>query len=62
MKSYPGSIVVTNEEEARKAVTEAKEQGADFIKVYSFLTIQAYAAIANEAKKREFHLPGTHRG
>src|SRR5215471_11759011 len=44
------SVAVGNEEEARQAVRKAKQEGADFIKVYSVLPRDAYFAIANEAK------------
>jgi imidazolonepropionase-like amidohydrolase len=58
---WPGSIAVANETEGRQAVTRAKQGGADFVKVYSFLPRDAYFAIADEAKKQgiafEGHVP-----
>lgn len=48
---WPLSIVVENEEQARKAVRRSREAGADFIKVYSLLSREAYFAIADEAEK-----------
>lgn len=60
---WPGSVSVATEAEARQAVLRAKSDGADFIKVYSFLPRSAYFAIANEAKKERIpfvgHVPMT---
>jgi imidazolonepropionase-like amidohydrolase len=47
---WKGSVVVTNANEARDAVREAKSAGYDFIKVYERLSKEAYLAIADEAK------------
>ncbi len=47
---WPSSIAIKNEEEARKAVREAKAAGADFIKVYSMLSPECFRAIAAECK------------
>jgi hypothetical protein len=49
---WPGSIAVANEAEARQAVIKVKEQGFDFVKVYSLLPREAYFAIADESKKQ----------
>jgi imidazolonepropionase-like amidohydrolase len=58
---FPDSIAVTNAAEARRVVVEVKQDGADFVKVLSFLQRDAYFAIADEAKKRgipfEGHVP-----
>jgi hypothetical protein len=58
---WPGSIAVSTEAEARQAVDRAKELGADFVKVYTFLPREEYFAIAGEAKKQgisfEGHVP-----
>ena len=47
--------------QARQAVIKAKEEGADFLKVYSYLPREAYFAIADEATKQgipfEGHVP-----
>jgi imidazolonepropionase-like amidohydrolase len=43
---------IANEEEARGAVRELKEQGADFIKIISVPSREAFFAIAEEAKKQ----------
>ena len=60
---WPGSASVSNEAEARQAVLSAKSDGADFIKVYSFLPRDAYFAIADQAKKASIpfvgHVPMT---
>ncbi|MBV9182537.1 MAG: amidohydrolase family protein [Acidobacteria bacterium] len=55
---WPGSVSVKNAAEARQAVLIAKSQGADFIKVYSFLPRDAYFAIADEAKKQGIAFAG----
>lgn len=48
----PGvSTAVTDERSARESVRQLKTAGADFIKVYSLLSREAYFAIAAEAKK-----------
>ncbi|WP_394844927.1 amidohydrolase family protein [Pendulispora brunnea] len=52
---HPGSVAVSDEAEGRAAVRRAKEEGADFIKVYSALTKANYLAIADEASK--LHIP-----
>lgn len=52
---WPGSIVVKKAADARRAVDEIKASGADFIKVYSRLSREAYFAIADEAKLQ--HIP-----
>src|SRR5262249_9860870 len=49
---WPGSISVSNESEARQAVTSLGQRGVDFIKVYTLLPRDAYLALANEAKKQ----------
>ncbi len=55
----PDSINVANESEGRQAVHTLRRRGADFIKVYSMLTREAYFSIADEAKNRVFLSPGT---
>ncbi|HEX6730481.1 MAG TPA: amidohydrolase family protein, partial [Pyrinomonadaceae bacterium] len=52
---WPGSMPISNEAEARQAVISTKQQGYDFVKVYSLLSRDAYFAIADEAKKQ--HIP-----
>jgi hypothetical protein len=58
---WPGSIAVANASEGRQAVTQVKQAGADFVKVYSLLSRDAYFAIADESKKQgipfEGHVP-----
>ena len=58
---WPDSIVVADEVQARDVVDQQQQRGADFIKVYSRLSREAYFAIADEAKKRgiafEGHVP-----
>jgi imidazolonepropionase-like amidohydrolase len=54
----PCSIAVSNAAEGRKAVLKVKEMGADFIKVYSMLSRDAYFAIADEAKRQNMVFVG----
>jgi imidazolonepropionase-like amidohydrolase len=55
---WPGSIVVADADEGRKAVIKVKKDGADFVKVYSRLPRDAYFAIADEAKKQGITFAG----
>jgi imidazolonepropionase-like amidohydrolase len=48
---WPDSIVVTDEAQGREIVEQQRGRGADFIKVYSRLSRNAYFAIADEANK-----------
>ncbi|MFI9502963.1 amidohydrolase family protein [Nocardia sp. NPDC052566] len=48
---WPGSAVVSTEAEARAEVRRSRSDGADFVKVYSMLTRETFAAIADEASK-----------
>lgn len=58
---WDGSISVASEAAARQAVTNARQEDADFVKVYQFLPRDLYLAIADEAKKQglpfEGHVP-----
>jgi imidazolonepropionase-like amidohydrolase len=58
----PASVAVANAEQARHAVDSLAAAGADFIKVYSHLSPEAFAAVAEEAKRRGLpfagHVPG----
>ncbi|SDJ56667.1 Imidazolonepropionase [Lentzea albidocapillata subsp. violacea] len=55
---WPGSDVVRTPAEARAAVRRAKDGGADFVKVYSFLSPECYAAIADEARRLRIPFAG----
>ncbi len=48
---WPDSIAVADQAQARQVVEEQQRRGADFIKVYSKLSRDAYFAIADEAHK-----------
>jgi len=48
---WPDSIEVTGREQALKVVDEQKQKGADFIKVYSRLSRDAYFAIIAESAR-----------
>ncbi len=60
---YPGSIEVTNPDEAREAVRTVARSGAEFLKVYSKVPAAAYAALMDEAARLgvrvEGHVPDT---
>src|SRR5262249_32973073 len=47
-----GAVSVSNAAEARAAVANLQQQGADFIKVYNLLPREAFFAIADETKRR----------
>ncbi|MGH3885455.1 MAG: amidohydrolase family protein [Pseudonocardiaceae bacterium] len=55
---WSGSVAVTNEAEARQAVQQAQEKGADLVKVYSLLPRAAFFALADEAHKRDIVFAG----
>lgn len=55
---WPGSMAISNEDDAREAVRGTKQQGYDFVKVYSLLPRKAYFAIADEAKKQGIPFAG----
>jgi len=55
---WPGSIAVKDGDEGRQLVGRMKQDGADFIKVYSRLTREGYFAIADEAKKQGIPFAG----
>jgi len=46
------SIIAGTEAEGRQTVTRVRQEGADFIKVYSLLPREAYFALADEATKQ----------
>ncbi|MFD0342185.1 amidohydrolase family protein [Streptomyces sp. NPDC127117] len=56
-------VEVADAPSARRAVREAKASGADFVKVYSRLTPEAYEAIADESRRQGLghagHCPDT---
>lgn len=55
---WPGSIAVSTPEQGRAAVNSLKNQGFDFVKVYSLLERAPYMAIADEAKKQGIPFEG----
>ena len=55
---WPGSIAAKDADEGRKAVQTARQEGSDFIKVYSLLPRDAYFAIAQEAKRQGMAFAG----
>jgi imidazolonepropionase-like amidohydrolase len=55
---WPDSAAVKDAAEGRKFVVQAKQDGADFIKVYSRLPRDAYFAIADEAKRQGIPFAG----
>ena len=57
-KKTPEQWPVTTAEEARVAVRELKQQGADFIKIISVPSREIFFAIAEEAKKEKIPFVG----
>jgi cytosine/adenosine deaminase-related metal-dependent hydrolase len=55
---WPNSFVAGNAAEGRQAVLQAKQDDADFVKVYSLLPRDAYFAIADEARKQDIPFVG----
>jgi imidazolonepropionase-like amidohydrolase len=55
---FPSSIAVTTPDDARRAVSELKRSGADFIKMQSLIPRDAVFAIAEEAKEQEIAFEG----
>ncbi|MGW6503744.1 amidohydrolase family protein [Nonomuraea angiospora] len=53
-----GAFAVKTPAEARKAVRHAKTEGADFVKVYSRLSVECFLAIADEARRLRIPLLG----
>jgi hypothetical protein len=58
---WPNSITVETEEQGRQAVRTTKEEGFEFVKVYSLLPRDGYFGIASEARQQGIpfagHLP-----
>jgi imidazolonepropionase-like amidohydrolase len=55
---WPGWMPVANEAQARQAVIEAKQSGADFVKVLEFLPRDLYLDIVDESKKQGIPFAG----
>jgi imidazolonepropionase-like amidohydrolase len=56
--NFPSSVAITTPEDARKAVDDLKQGGADFIKLQSLIPRDAVFAIAEEAKKQDIPFEG----
>lgn len=54
----PGIIPVANAAQARRAVRKVKAEGADFVKLYSRVSGEAYLAIADEARRQRIPVAG----
>jgi len=55
---FPSSIAISTPDDARRAVADLKDRGADFIKLQSLIPQEAVFAIAEEAKKQEIPFEG----
>jgi imidazolonepropionase-like amidohydrolase len=55
---FPSSVAISTPEDARKAVDNLKQGGADFIKLQSLIPRDAVFAIAEEAKKQDITFEG----
>ncbi|MGW6934367.1 amidohydrolase family protein [Lentzea sp. NPDC054927] len=56
--TLPGALIVSTPDEGRKAVRDVKVQGADFVKVYSYLDRATLTAIADECSKQDITFAG----
>ncbi|SER35302.1 amidohydrolase family protein [Lentzea albida] len=56
--TLPGALVVSTPDEGRQAVRDAKAQGADFVKVYSYLDLPTLTAIADECTRQAITFAG----
>jgi len=56
---WPGSVAISNPEQAKKAVDSIKNKlKTDFVKVYSLLSRESYFALAEECKKMQIDFAG----
>jgi len=55
---WPTSLPVKTPDEARAAVAEIQERGADFVKVYEQIPRDAYLALMDEARARQLTVAG----
>jgi imidazolonepropionase-like amidohydrolase len=57
-RKTPEQVPVANAEEARAAVRDLKQRGADFIKIISLPSREAFFAVADEARKQKISFAG----
>jgi imidazolonepropionase-like amidohydrolase len=55
---FPSSVAIATPEDARRAVADLRQRGADFIKLQSLIPRDAVFAIAEEARKQEIPFEG----
>jgi hypothetical protein len=55
---WPGSRVIRDAVEARQTVRSLKDEGVDFLKVYSGLSRDAYFALADEVRRQRLTFAG----
>ncbi len=55
---FQGFIACGSPEQARAAVQRVKREGADFVKIYSLLSREAFFAIADESRKAGLRIAG----
>jgi len=55
---WEGSAVIETVEQARKAVSDQKKAGYDFIKIYDQLSLEVFDAIMDEARKQAIPVAG----
>ena len=56
--SIPRAFQITNQPQARQAVTRSKDSGVEFLKIHNGLTPEVYFAIAAAAKAQGLYLTG----
>lgn len=63
---FPASLAIATPDDGRRAVDMLKSRGVDFIKIQSYVSRDAYFAIADECKKQNIvfvgHVPDAIRG
>ena len=57
-ETWPGARVASNPDEGRELVRDYYKEGYDFVKVYNFLSIDTYLAIADECNKLDYPFVG----
>jgi imidazolonepropionase-like amidohydrolase len=55
---WPGSAIIETAADAERSVAEQKAQGYDFLKVYGFLTLEAYNGIVAASRKHGMRVVG----
>lgn len=57
-KLLPNAVVSDSDVEARRIVKKIKAAGFDFVKAYDYLSVDAYLALLDEARKQDIYVIG----